>query len=84
MKPSKDMPRYAQLFLEGLKEAGVTVVAAVPESLLAGVYRGCARDNSIRYIPVTNEAELPGICAGTYLAGKKGIMVMENSGLRQA
>ena len=61
MKPSKDMPRYAQLFLEGLKEAGVTVVAAVPESLLAGVYRGCARDNSIRYIPVTNEAELPGI-----------------------
>ena len=35
MKPSKDMLRYAQLFLEGLKEAGVTVVAAVPESLLA-------------------------------------------------
>jgi sulfopyruvate decarboxylase subunit alpha len=62
----------------------VTVVAAVPESLLAGVYRMCAKDNAIRYIPVTNEAELPGICAGTYLAGKKAIMVMENSGLRQA
>jgi sulfopyruvate decarboxylase subunit alpha len=84
MTPGEDMPRYAQLFLEGLKEAGVAVVAAVPESLLAGVYRGCARDNSIRYIPVTNESELPGICAGTYLAGKKAIMVMENSGLRQA
>src|SRR5215470_5308320 len=82
MEPSP--PRYAQLFIEGLKEANVTVVAAVPESLLAGVYRMCATDNAIRYIPVTNEAELPGICAGTYLAGKKGIMVMENSGLRQA
>src|SRR5260370_10036282 len=70
--------------MEGLKEANVTVVAAVPESLLAGVYRMCAKDNAIRYIPVTNEAELPGICAGTYLAGKKGVMVMENSGLRQA
>ena len=84
MEPSTQTPRYAQLFVEGLKEANVTVVAAVPESLLAGVYRICANDNTIRYIPATNEAELPGICAGTYLAGKKGIMVMENSGLRQA
>jgi len=84
MEPSTPTPRYAELFIEGLKEANVTVVAAVPESLLAGVYRMCAKDNAIRYIPVTNEAELPGICAGTYLAGKKAIMVMENSGLRQA
>ncbi len=84
MQPTNELPKYAQLFIEGLKEAGVSVVCAVPESLLAGVYRGCARDNSLRYIPVTNEAELPGICAGTYLAGKKAIMVMENSGLRQA
>jgi hypothetical protein len=28
----------------------------VPESLLAGVYWLCAKDNAIRYIPVTNEA----------------------------
>jgi len=82
--PDKELPEYAKLFMEGLKEAGVSVVCAVPESLLAGIYRGCARDNAIRFIPVTNEAELPGICAGTYLAGKKAIMVMENSGLRQA
>src|SRR6516162_7011481 len=82
--PEKELPEYAKLFMEGLKEAGVSVVCAVPESLLAGIYRGCARDNAIRFIPVTNEAELPGICAGTYLAGKKAIMVMENSGLRQA
>ena len=84
MQPTTELPQYAQLFIEGLKEAGVSVVCAVPESLLAGVYRGCARDNSLRYIPTTNESELPGICAGTYLAGKKAIMVMENSGLRQA
>jgi sulfopyruvate decarboxylase subunit alpha len=84
MEPSTQTPRYAELFIEGLKDANVTVVAAVPESLLATVYCMCAKDNAIRYIPVTNEAELPGICAGTYLAGKKGIMVMENSGLRRA
>lgn len=82
--PSPEVPNYARLFLEGLKEAGVSIVGALPDSLLAGVFRACARDNAIRYIPVSNEAELPGICAGAYMAGKKAIMVMENSGLRQA
>ena len=77
------LPKYAQLFMEGIEEAGVSVVTALPESLLAGIYRECSRDNSIRYIPVTNEAELPGIVAGVYLGGKKALMVMENSGLRQ-
>src|SRR5262249_23232699 len=55
MEPSTQTPRYAELFIEGLKEANVTIVAAVPESLLAGVYRMCAKDKAIRYIPVTNE-----------------------------
>ena len=80
MEPSTQSPRYAQLFIEGLQEANVTVAAAVPESPLAGVYRMCAKDNAIRYIPVTNEAELPGICAGTYLVGKKGLRA--TAGLR--
>lgn len=82
--PSVGAPPYAQLFLEGLKEAKVTMVAAVPESLLAGIYRECARDNAIRYIAASNEAELPGIVVGAYVTGKRALMVMENSGIRQA
>jgi sulfopyruvate decarboxylase subunit alpha len=74
---------YAKLFLEGLHEAGVSIVAALPDSKLASIYRACAADPQIRYIPVTNEAELPGIVAGAYLGGKRALMVMENSGLRQ-
>ena len=77
-------PEYARLFVEALKEAGVGVVAALPESLLASVYRLCERDNAIRYVPVSNEADMPGICAGAYLAGNRAVMIMENSGLRQA
>ena len=77
-------PEYARVFMEALKEAEVSVVTALPEGLLATVYRLCESDNAIRYIPVTNEAEMPGICAGTYLAGKRAVMIMENSGLRQA
>jgi sulfopyruvate decarboxylase subunit alpha len=80
----KEVPQYARLFMQGLKEVGVGIVAALPESLLASIYRECARDESIRYITVSNEADLPGIVAGAYLVGKKALMVMENSGLRQA
>ena len=76
-------PSYARLFMEGLAEANVTVVAAVPDSKLASVYRLCADAPGLRYVAVTNEAELPGIVAGAYLGGKKAVMIMENSGLRQ-
>ncbi len=79
-----DVPEYARLFMEGLKEAGVGVVAALPESLLKSVFRLCADDNAIRYVQVSNEADMPGICAGTYLAGGRALMIMENSGIRQA
>lgn len=77
-------PEYARVFMEALKEAEVDVVTALPESLLATVYRLCDSDNAIRYIPVTNEGEMPGICAGAYCVGAKALMIMENSGIRQA
>ena len=83
MTENKPPAAYAQLFLEGLHDAGVTIVAAVPDSKLASVYRLCSADPDIRYIQATNENELPGICAGAYLGGKRAVMVMENSGLRQ-
>jgi sulfopyruvate decarboxylase subunit alpha len=69
--------------MEGLHEAGVSVVAALPESLLKSIYRQCETDSSIHYVLVGNEADLPGIVAGVYLGGKRGLMIMENSGLRQ-
>lgn len=84
MELPKETPRYAQLFIQGLKDAGVRIVTALPESLLGSVYRHVAHDPEIRYIPVTNESEMPGIVAGAYLGGKRAVMIMENSGLRQA
>ena len=83
MQPTPSPAPYAELFMQGLHAAGVSIVAAVPDSKLASVFRLCAADPAIRYIPVTNEAELPGIVAGAYLGGKKAVMIMENSGLRQ-
>ena len=78
------MAGYAELMIEGLREAGVSVVAALPESLLFRFYRAMAEEPGFRYIRVSNEADMPGILAGAYLGGKRAVMVMENSGLRQA
>jgi sulfopyruvate decarboxylase subunit alpha len=84
MASENDTPEYARLFIEGLHEANVSIVTALPESLLKTVYKLLAKDPKLRYIPVTNEGEMPGIVAGAYLGGKRALMIMENSGLRQA
>jgi sulfopyruvate decarboxylase subunit alpha len=75
---------YAQAFMRALHAADVKLVTALPESLLKHVYRDLAAQTEIRYVPVTNEAEMPGIVAGAYFGGIRALMMMENSGLRQA
>lgn len=75
---------YAEILLEGFHEASVEIVTALPESLLIKAYRLLEADEQIRYIPVASELDLPGIVAGAYFAGKRAVMMMENSGLRQA
>jgi len=77
-------PAYCELLIQGLRDADVSLVTAIPESLLRSAYAALAEAASIRYVRVANEAEMPGICAGAYLGGTRAVMIMENSGLRQA
>lgn len=84
MTPPDDTAEYAKLLLEGLNEAGVSIVAAVPDSHMKGAHRLLREQNNIRYVLASNELDLPGICAGAYMSGKKAVMIMENSGFRQA
>lgn len=83
-QPSDDIAEYARLLVDGLKEAGVSIVAAVPDSHLKSAHKLLREQNTIRYVLASNELDLPGICAGAYFGGKKSVMIMENSGLRQA
>lgn len=76
--------RYADAFMDALRAADVRLVTALPESLLKHIYRRLAAQSEIRYVPVTNEGEMPGIVAGAYFGGMRALMMMENSGLRQA
>ncbi len=77
-------PDYAELLVDGLKEADVSIVASLPESLLKKAYPLLQSDKDIRYIGVSSELDLPGIVAGAYFGGKRAVMIMENSGVRQA
>jgi sulfopyruvate decarboxylase subunit alpha len=68
----------------GLKEAGVTLCAYLPDSWMAPVIGRLSVEQDIELIPVTNEGEGVAICAGMWLGGGRAVMIMENSGLRVA
>ena len=75
-------PKAVQQVIASLKDAGVTVVCYLPDSLLKELYPALDQDPDIRTIPVTNEGEGAAICGGVWLSGKKAALIMENSGLR--
>lgn len=75
---------YADILLDAFKEAGVTIAAALPESHFKDLYYRLEDTPGVKYVPVSSELELPGIVAGAYLGGKRAVMIMENSGVRQA
>lgn len=79
-----NIPRYARACLDAFHSAGVKIVTAVPESLLKSVFAALPHEPGIRYVRASNEADMPGIVAGAYLGGSRALMMMENSGLRQA
>ncbi|HEX6208492.1 MAG TPA: sulfopyruvate decarboxylase [Actinomycetota bacterium] len=73
----------AATIVEGLKGAGVSLAAYVPDSLLRSTFRLLREDPDIRTVQTSNEADLPGIVVGAYLGGVRAVLMMENSGIRQ-
>ncbi len=74
----------AARFVEGLKAAGISFLAVLAESWLFEVHRLAKADQFFTVVPVANEGEGVGICAGTWLGGRKSAILMENSGIRVA
>jgi len=77
-------PRRAAMVLDALKQAGVSLVVGLPDSLLKGVHEGAMADPELRYVGCSNEGEGAAIAAGAYVGGKRAVLVMENSGIRVA
>ena len=70
----------ADNILGGLKEAGINLVASLPDINLTQLLRMVHEDREILHVPLCREEEGIGICAGAYLVGKKCAIIMQNGG----
>ena len=70
----------ARTILSGLKEAGINLIASLPDINLAELLRLIEQDRDVIHVPLCREEEGIGICAGAYLVGKKCAVVMQNGG----
>ncbi len=69
----------ASEFVRLLLDQGFDFFTGVPCSLVKGVIAELERRES--YIPETREDAAVGLATGAYLAGKKPVVIMQNSGL---
>lgn len=70
----------AQTIVDGLKSAGIDLVATLPDINLADLLSRVAEDGDLLHVPLCREEEGIGICAGAYLVGKKCAAIMQNGG----
>ena len=66
----KELSKYRYNFFTG-----------VPCSHLTSVINGVINSKTIKYVGATSEGESVGIASGAWLAGKKGVVMIQNSGL---
>ncbi len=74
----------AKLLVQEMKAAGIKLLTCLPDGGLKQIYFLCKDDPDFEFVPVTNEGEGVAIAAGAWLGGKRALMFMENSGLREA
>ena len=70
----------AQNILSGLKEAGINLIASLPDINLARLLQCIQEDPDVLHVPLCREEEGIGICAGAYLVGRKCAAIMQNGG----
>ena len=66
--------------LERLKAGGISTVAHVPDLVLAGLIRLAEADRDLAVYAPAKEEEGIGLLCGAYLGGRKGALLMQNSG----
>src|ERR1051325_153061 len=68
----------AQQIVVGLKQAGIDLVASVPDIIMLQLINLLYEDKEIPHVPVGREEEGIGVCSGAHLGGKKTAMLMQN------
>jgi sulfopyruvate decarboxylase subunit alpha len=72
------------LIYDALKQAGIGLVSALPETWLVHLIRMAEDDPAMILVRLAKEEEGVGISAGAYLAGVKSAMLMQNHGFLAA
>ena len=72
------------LIYRALKEAGVRVMSALPETWLVHLIRMAEDDKDMTLVRLAKEEEGVGISTGAHLAGVKSAMLMQNHGFLAA
>jgi len=70
----------SKVIYDGLKDVGVRIVSALPETWLVHLVRMADDDPDMQLVRLAKEEEGVGISAGAYLAGVKSAMLMQNHG----
>jgi sulfopyruvate decarboxylase subunit alpha len=70
----------SKLIYESLKDVGVRVVSALPETWLVHLIRMSEDDPEMTLVRLAKEEEGVGISTGAHLAGVKSAMLMQNHG----
>jgi len=74
-------PSGPKIILDGLKEAGIDLIATLPDINLRELLGLVDADHNLVHVPLCREEEGIGVCAGAYLVGKKCALIMQNGGL---
>jgi sulfopyruvate decarboxylase subunit alpha len=72
------------LIYRGLKDAGVRIVSALPETWLVHLIRMAEEDPEMFLVRLAKEEEGVGISTGAHLAGVSSAMLMQNHGFLAA
>ena len=71
----------AALILQHLKNAGITLVASLPDRWLGELIERLDADPEITHVRLAREDDGVGVCAGAYLGGRKAALVCQNAGV---
>jgi sulfopyruvate decarboxylase alpha subunit len=66
---------------DALRRNGITLYATVPDYIVSQALEYLWADETCTVVTVTREEEGLGMLSGAYLAGKRGALLMQNSGL---
>ena len=76
-----DANARALAILAGIKNAGINLIASLPDINCLDLIGALERDSEIEHVPLCREEEGIGICAGARLVGRKPALIMQNAGL---